>query len=204
MCDKTWASGGLSASQPYIFYCTCGYRLTCATSAKCIDLLKPPLFKLVSAKLFYPTLKTEARHRQWPCFQGPPERLPVGAPPTGTTSGSSPEMAEGSEELSVSTLRASFPTEPVRRAFTGSEGQLYRVHSLSPFKAQAPGRPCSSAGKESACNVEDLGSIPGLGRSPGEGKGYPLHHSCLENSMDCIVHGCKESDMTERLSLSGS
>ena len=127
-----------------------------------------------------------------------------GPPPTGTTSGSSPEMAEGSEELSVSTLRASFPTEPVRRAFTGSEGQLYRVHSLSPFKAQAPGRPCGSAGKESACNVEDLGSIPGLGRSPGEGKGYPLHHSCLENSMDCIVHGCKESDMTERLSLSGS
>ena len=46
-----------------------------------------------------------------------------------------------------------------------------------------------SAGKESACNVEDLGSIPGLGRSPGEGKGYPLQYSGLENSMDCIVHG---------------
>ena len=46
---------------------------------------------------------------------------------------------------------------------------------------------CSSAGKESACNVGDLGSIPGLGRSPGEGKGYPLQNSGLENSMDCIV-----------------
>ena len=43
-----------------------------------------------------------------------------------------------------------------------------------------------SAGKESACNMEDLGSIPGLGRSPGEGKGYLLQYSDLENSMDCI------------------
>ena len=42
----------------------------------------------------------------------------------------------------------------------------------------------SSAGKESACNVGDLGSLPGLERSPGEGNGYPLQHSCLENSMD--------------------
>jgi len=45
----------------------------------------------------------------------------------------------------------------------------------------------SSAGKESACNVGDLGLIPGLGRSSGEGKGYPLWYSGLENSMDCIV-----------------
>ena len=44
--------------------------------------------------------------------------------------------------------------------------------------------------------------IPGLGRSPGEGKGYPLQDSGLENSMDCIVHGVAESDMTERPSLS--
>ena len=46
-----------------------------------------------------------------------------------------------------------------------------------------------SAGKESACNVGDLGSIPGLGRSPGEGKGYPLQYYGLENSMGCTVHG---------------
>ena len=43
--------------------------------------------------------------------------------------------------------------------------------------------------KESACNAGDLGSIPGLGRSPGEGKGYPLQYSGLENSMDCIALG---------------
>ena len=51
------------------------------------------------------------------------------------------------------------------------------------------GFPCGSAGKESACNAGDLGSIPGLGRSPGEGKGYPLLYSGLENSTDCVVHG---------------
>ena len=44
--------------------------------------------------------------------------------------------------------------------------------------------------------------IPGMGRSPAEGKGYPLQYSGLENSMDCIVWGCKELDMIERLSLS--
>ena len=52
---------------------------------------------------------------------------------------------------------------------------------------------CGSAGKESACNVGDLGLIPGLGRSPGEGKGYPLQYSGLENSMDCIDHGVTKS-----------
>ena len=55
------------------------------------------------------------------------------------------------------------------------------------------GFPCGSAGKESACNVGDLGSIPGLGRSPGEGKGYPLQYSGLENSLDRIVHEITKS-----------
>ena len=53
--------------------------------------------------------------------------------------------------------------------------------------------PGSSAGKEFTCNAGDPGSIPGLGRSPGEGKGYPLQYSGLENSMDCIVHGVTKS-----------
>ena len=52
---------------------------------------------------------------------------------------------------------------------------------------------CGSADKEYACNAGDLGSIPGLGRSPGEGKDYPLQYSGLENSMDCIVHGVAKS-----------
>ena len=61
---------------------------------------------------------------------------------------------------------------------------------------------CGSAGKESACNVGDVGSIPGLGRSLGEGKGYSLQYSGLENSMDYSPWGHKGSDTTERLSLS--
>ena len=49
--------------------------------------------------------------------------------------------------------------------------------------------PDSSVGKESACNVGDLGLIPWLGRPPGEGNSYVLQYSTLDNSMDCIAHG---------------
>jgi len=55
------------------------------------------------------------------------------------------------------------------------------------------GLPCGSVGKESTCNVGDLSSIPGFGRSPGEGKGYPLQYSGLENSMDRTVRGVAKS-----------
>ena len=55
------------------------------------------------------------------------------------------------------------------------------------------GFPCGSAGKESACNVGDLGSIPGLGRCPGGGNDYSLQYSGLENSMDCMVRGVTKS-----------
>ena len=61
-----------------------------------------------------------------------------------------------------------------------------------------PGKRRSSVGKESACNAGDLGLIPGLGRSPGEGNGNPLQYSCLENPMDggawqASVHGVTQS-----------
>ena len=62
------------------------------------------------------------------------------------------------------------------------------------------GLPGGSDGKESACNAGDLGLIPGLGRSPGEEKGYLLQYSGLENSIDSLWD-LKESDTTERLSL---
>ena len=55
------------------------------------------------------------------------------------------------------------------------------------------GLPCGSADKESVGNAGDLSSIPGLGRSPLEGKSYPLQYSGLENSIDCIVHGVAKS-----------
>ena len=66
------------------------------------------------------------------------------------------------------------------------------------------GFPGGSDGKVSACNAGDPGSIPGLGRSPGEGNGDPLQHSCLENTMNLSLigyspWGCKELDTTERL-----
>jgi len=69
-------------------------------------------------------------------------------------------------------------------------------HSLVDF-------PCGSAGKESTCNAGDLGSIPGLGRSPGEGHDNPLQYSCLENprgQRSLVVYsllGHKELDMTD-------
>ena len=56
-------------------------------------------------------------------------------------------------------------------------------------KKNTMGFPDSSVGKESACNAGDPGFIPGSGRSPGEGIGYPLQYSGLKNSMNCIVHG---------------
>jgi len=55
------------------------------------------------------------------------------------------------------------------------------------------GFPGGSADKESTCKAGNLGSIPGLGRSPGEGKGYSLQYSGLENSMDYTVHGVAKS-----------
>ena len=76
---------------------------------------------------------------------------------------------------------------------------LYLTHTTITL-----GLPSGSDGKVSACNAGDQGSIPGLGRSPGEGNGNPLQYSCLENSMDggawwATVHGVAESDMTGRL-----
>ena len=79
--------------------------------------------------------------------------------------------------------------------FLGREDPLEKA---SATHSSILGFPCGSAGKESACNVGDLGLIPGLGGFPGEGKGYPLHYSVLGNFVDCIVHGvAKKLDMTE-------
>ena len=69
------------------------------------------------------------------------------------------------------------------------------------------GFPGGSDGKESACNSGGLGSIPGSGKSLGEGNGNPLQYSCLDNFMDrrawwVTVHGAAESDTTEQLTIS--
>ena len=72
-------------------------------------------------------------------------------------------------------------------------------------KPLSGGFPESTVGKESTCNVGDLGLISGVERSPGEQKGYPLQYSGLENSMDCIVHGVTKSQtrLSDSLSLEG-
>ena len=77
---------------------------------------------------------------------------------------------------------------PVR--FLGWEDPLEKGRVPTPVFL---GFPCGSAGKESACNLGDLGSIPGLGKFPGKGTGYLLQYSSLENSIDCILHGVTKS-----------
>ena len=72
----------------------------------------------------------------------------------------------------------------------GGDGEKWIV--MKYFK-EAQGKPSGSAGKESTCNPGDLGLIPGLGRSRGEGKDYPLQYSGLENCMHCIVRGVAKS-----------
>ena len=94
----------------------------------------------------------------------------------------------------LSTLSSTHAPE-VTRTFGSHLAKL--KFGFSPSPTQALVFPGGSAGKESTCNMRDLGLIPRLGRSPGAGKGYPIQYSGLENSMDCIVHGVAESDTTE-------
>ena len=74
-----------------------------------------------------------------------------------------------------------------------AQGVAKSLTRLSDFHFHLAGFPSGSVGKESACNAGYLGLISGLGRSPGEGKGYPLQCSGLENSMNCVVHGVTKS-----------
>ena len=80
--------------------------------------------------------------------------------------------------------------------------QVQQASYLLFYLKRLEGFPCGSTGKESACNEGGLGSIPGLGRSPGEGKGYLLQYSGLENIHELYSPwDCKELDTTERLTL---
>ena len=90
--------------------------------------------------------------------------------------------------LTLPSTSASCPILSCLYTCTPVHTQWTHGHTLA-FK----GFPGGSDGKESACNAGALSSIPGLGRSPGEGKGYPLQYSGLENSMDYIVHGVAKS-----------
>ena len=74
-----------------------------------------------------------------------------------------------------------------------SEALYLHFENYSFYPVHEWGFPGGSTGTESTCNVGDLGSIPRLGIFPGEGNGYQLQYSGLENSMDCIVHGVTKS-----------
>ena len=94
----------------------------------------------------------------------------------------------------------SFPPEEIFRSREESLlGNLpVYIFFSQVFRSLFWGSPGGSDGKESACNAGDQGLIPGLGRSPGEGNGYPLQYSCLENLMDrgawqATVHGIAKS-----------
>ena len=86
------------------------------------------------------------------------------------------------------------PCDPMDCSLPGSsvlgivQARILEWVAISFSRGPSLGFPGDSAGKESTFSVGDLGSIPGLGRSPGKGKGYPLQYSGLENFMDCIVH----------------
>ena len=79
--------------------------------------------------------------------------------------------------------------------YIGEGNEIWQIPQITEIyiKHQSKGLPCGSASKEFACNAGDQGSFPGLGRSPGEEKGYPLQYSGPKNSMDCIVHGVAKS-----------
>ena len=92
------------------------------------------------------------------------------------------------DHTQVSCTAGGIQEPPVQ--FLGREDLLEKGQAATPVFLGFPG---GSAGRESPCNVGDLGSIPALARSPGEGKGYPLQYFDLENSTDCIVHGLAKS-----------
>ena len=94
-----------------------------------------------------------------------------------------------SEKVKVKVAQ-SCPTPCDPRDFT-VHGILQARILISPF-SMIWGFPNSSVGKESICNAEDPGSIPGSGRPTGEGIGYPLQYSGLDNSMDCKSMGSQE------------
>ena len=78
-------------------------------------------------------------------------------------------------------------------SWTKSLDLLWEIFLTCIVKKKKLGFPGSSGGKESACNVGNQSLIPGLGRSPGEAKGYSLQYCALENSMDLIAHGVSKS-----------
>ena len=111
--------------------------------------------------------------------------------------------SDGTRCHDLSFLKVKFQASFFTPLSLSSRGSLVTLHFLpwEWYHLHIWGFPGGSAGKESACNAGDLGSIPGLQRSPGEGNSYLLQSSCLESSMDRTDWDCKESAMTQWLLL---
>ena len=109
------------------------------------------------------------------------------------------DLPDPGTELGSPTLQADSTIRATRESWGQKKSDmagLFHFHFLSLQNNSCLGKfSGGSAGKESACNMGDPGSIPGLRRSPGEGNGYPLQYSCLENSMGwwATVHGVAKS-----------
>ena len=104
-----------------------------------------------------------------------------------------PRIKQGSPALQVDSLPNELSGKPICQLKNLLIEEAAKILFFFQFTCIFKGFPCGLTDKESACNVGDLGSIPGLGRSPGEGKGYLFQYSGLENSMDFTVHGVAKS-----------
>ena len=113
-----------------------------------------------------------------PCSSPTPDPCAQAWPPSGSFS---PSIQAPKPAGSRSGFSASSPPQSLHCPPAPANHQVWL---FDPFHSSHMGFPQSSVSKESACNAGDPGSIPRLGRSPGEGKGNPLQHSCLENPMD--------------------
>ena len=152
--------------------------------------------------------RTGCRHAEWVCLQC---SHMCRCPCVCNYRTVCPRMGRGREEAEGLSLgKSSQPHSSVGKESACNSGDpssigVGRIHWRRDRlpKPVFVGFPCGSAGIESTCNVGDLGLIPGLGRSPGEGKGYPTHSSILAWRIPWTVHpwGCEESDTTEQLSL---
>ena len=155
-----------------LFVCICTYVCLCAGVVLCVEVKDHSLSLETRERGLFSKHQITSSHQMWVYTEKSPQILPPSLKRKCFRLARNPELTKwGWEER--------LPPHWAPR---------FRWVQLPP-----KGFPDGSAGRESTCNAGDLGLIPGLGRSPGEGKGYPLQYSGLENSTDCIVHGVTKS-----------